>query len=282
MKIVVNGRNFDVISATGTSDVTFIKRSNRMMMYSERVPDLVDFQRMLKVAKFGYSFPKASRALRSRKVANQFLTEDIHRMKKVWAADPSGFDSVCLATYGPGHIGDDASGWPWHISEEIFVNSLAELQDRNSPVRKLLEALGNSTKEEGEVHLLSCPQELYTTDEGKNIIKEIEDFTATTFSMRGNVDPTKQNPCLASKWDMTSDSKNIRGLYFKDFDDFDCTLEPEQSTQEESITINTYVKKKWEKVAGDGGEKRLKKENSYTGNLGSASYTEQEEEEESD
>jgi hypothetical protein len=103
MKLVVNGRKFDVLSATGTSEVTFVKRSNRMMMYSERIPDIVDFQRMIKVAKFGYSFPKASRSIaatKSRKTAQQFLVNHVHRMNKTWAADPSGFDSICLATYG--------------------------------------------------------------------------------------------------------------------------------------------------------------------------------------
>ena len=184
--------------------------SDRFVLYSDRTPDRLDFEKCVKVAKLGYAFENEGSV--------DELVQMIERAVRDLSASGAGFQSVALANHGPAAAAD--GGFEWAITSTIKLANAAELQDPQNGVRRVLEALAKATVDGGRVDLFAC--NLLATEEGKAVLKEIEAVTKTNFAASTNKtgNPTQKD----SDWVMESDGVDVRDLYFGDTGAFDGTF----------------------------------------------------------
>ena len=180
------------------------------MLYSDRTPDRLDFEKCVKVAKLGYKFENAE-------ATADVLVKVIECAARNLSASGAGFKSIALANHGPAAA---EGSFEWSITSTIKLTSAGELKDPQNGVRRVLEALAKATVDGGRVDLFAC--NLLKTEEGKAVFKEIEAATKTNFAASTNKtgNPTQKD----SDWVMESDGVNVRDLYFGDTSAFDGTF----------------------------------------------------------
>ena len=214
-RVRINGGTTVALIApqTGQPDgaVRVRELSDHFVLYSDRTPDRLDFEKCVKVAKLGYAFENAEGTA-------DVLVKVIECAARDLSASGAGFQSVALANHGPAAAAD--GGFEWAITSTIKLTSADELQDPQNGVRRVLEALAKATVDGGRVDLFAC--NLLATEEGKAVLKEIEAATKTNFAASTNKtgNPTQKD----SDWVMESDGVDVRDLYFGDTRAFDGTF----------------------------------------------------------
>ncbi len=210
-RVRVNGGTTVALITDSGGAVRVRELSGRFVLYSDRTPDRLDFEKCVKVAKLGYKFENAEGTADG-------LVKVIEHAARNLSASGAGFQSVALANHGPAAAAD--GGFEWAITSGIKLTSAAELKDPQNGVRRVLEALAKATVDGGRVDLFAC--NLLATEEGKAVLKEIEAATNTNFAASTN---KTGNPTQAdSDWVMESDGVDVRDLYFGDTGAFDGTF----------------------------------------------------------
>jgi hypothetical protein len=206
-RIKINGATTVGITMGKDGQVAVNTLSNRLVLFSDRTPDIVDFMNMVKVSKYGYSFNSPGNA--------DELVKLIENSVASISISGKGFESIALANHGP-KPSDDTS-FEWAITKDISIKSVDELKDPNNCVRRVLEALGKATIEGGRVDLFAC--NLLASEEGKAIFKEVEALTKCNFAASTNKtgNPTSKD----TDWVMESDNVDVKGMYFHDTSLFD-------------------------------------------------------------
>ena len=171
------------------------RKQRRLVIFSDRTPDLRDFSQAVKVRQAKYSFQDAT-------------AEDFVRMIERCLTDEGElFDSIALANHGPER--SDSSGFCWALSRLVVLTDPEQLHDNTHPVSQVMAALGKAVVPGGRVDLFACS--LLATPSGLRTLAAIESTTCTNFAASTNL---TGNPKSGGDWLMESDGINVRNLYF--------------------------------------------------------------------
>lgn len=170
------------------------RKRRRLVIYSDRTPDLHDFSSAIKVRQAKYEFHTAS-------------TDSLIRLiEQMVAEEGDVFDSVAFANHGPE---SSDSGFRWPLSAHVVLTDPEQLLDDTHPVSRVMAALGRAVVPHGRVDLFACS--LLQSAAGLSALATIERVTCTNFAASTNM---TGNPKFGGDWTMESDGIDVCNLYF--------------------------------------------------------------------